>query len=125
MPRTTVASGAKGHSALKNHLVGNRILMLALLELQEIGRQIVIVHRHVVLEILVAGGRTEGDTAPPLGKYQAGVEHVTAVVALAVSRGQGRLVSLRVPHPVGEGVLAGVLIVEDIVELEGGGGQAH
>ena len=89
--------------------------MLAFFHLHEVGSHIVDIHQHVVLEILEAGGRTEGGVFPTLGDDDAGVEHVAAIVGLTV--GDSGL-SFAVPESVGERVLADVLIVEDIVDAE-------
>ena len=94
------------------------ILELALFQVHEILGQIVLIHQHVILQILVAGNAMEIESVDMPPQVQRGIEHVPAVIAPVIIVWRSGFTRIPVHHAIGESVLAGVLVVCHIRKTE-------
>ena len=63
----------------EHKLLGNGVHLLALFQLQVVGRHIVLIHLHAVIQKLVAGGRGEEEVIHIVADAQTSVEHIALV----------------------------------------------
>ena len=110
----------------ESELLGERVHALALLQTEVIGRHVVLIHKHLVFQVLVAGGGGEEQLLRIVADGEPRVEHVALI---AVQDGGGRVLYLqtiwlhrtvfyRLKLTVAEAVLRDPLVVGGPVELQ-------
>ena len=107
---------AAGRLGTDYQLLRHGIHLLLLAQPHIVISHIVLVHRHAVPQILVAGGGRQQQTAEVVRDVQSCVHHLTAVAVGEGGRWVCRLFTLYIVQTVGEARLVGILIVAGQVE---------
>ena len=111
--------------SLEGKLLGKGILELSLLHVHEVGRQVVNIHQHIVLEELIGCRGVEIEIVSTEGKVQSRIEEVAAIVALSVGRGVFRLPCAFIQNAVWKSVLLDILVICDVVDVPSVGGLEY
>ena len=106
----------------QGEFLGQRILLLQLLQVHIVGHQIILIHLHVVAQILPRGDAGQQPRACIVTDVQSCVQHLALI---GIHRGGCRTVNtilLDVIQAVGETVLVGILIICREIHSQLGGG---
>ena len=101
-------------------LFGHSVHLLVLHEHEAVGRRVVLVHIHIVVQVLETGGRGHKEAFWFIAQAQTCVQHVATIVVHKRGGGVFYLTFLHIINPVWEGVLPGELVVGSEIGLETG-----
>ena len=102
--------------ALERKLLAHGILQLVLVKSQIVFGQVVLIHQHVIIQILIAGHGMKIKVIGPETDIQCCAEHVTAITRLTGGGRRCRLACSQNEKPVGKTILTGILIIGYVVK---------